>query len=306
MKPISRIAPTPSGYLHLGNALSFILTWLLVRKSGGTLHLRIDDLDGERRREAYIEDIFRTLEWLGIDYDKGPSGPEEFYRAYSQQDRIPGYEALLASLRSRGVLFACTCSRREIQVASPDGRYPGTCYERGLPFDAKETAWRIRTPESGRIEWQDLARDAQGISLRTKMRDFVVRRKDGIPAYQIASLADDLAMGVNLIVRGEDLLASSAAQLFLAAAAGQPTFSQVRWLHHPLLTGPAGEKLSKSQGAPALQVLRENRESTQHIFQLAAQWLGMNPKTVGDIRDLLAQFIALPNEWGNIDSMDGS
>ena len=248
--PISRIAPTPSGYLHLGNAFSFILTWLLVRKRGGVLHLRIDDLDAARRREAYIEDIFRTLDWLGMDYDEGPSGPDDFYRNHSQQHRIPAYEALLQDLRARGALFACTCSRKEIQLAAADGQYPGTCRDRGLPFDAPETAWRIRTPENAQATWHDAIRGPQTVFLHAAMRDFVVRRKDGIPAYQIASLSDDLAMGINCIVRGADLLDATAAQLLLADLLDRPAFAHIQWFHHPLLLDAQGHKLSKSQGAP--------------------------------------------------------
>ena len=290
--PASRIAPTPSGYLHLGNALSFILTWLLVRKQGGVLHLRIDDLDAARRREAYIEDIFRTLDWLSLDYDEGPSGPDDFYHNHSQQHRIPSYEALLNQAREQGALFACTCSRKKIQLAAADGQYPGTCRDRSLPFDAPETAWRIRTPENAQATWHDAILGPQRISLHAAMRDFVVRRKDGIPAYQIASLSDDLAMGVNCIVRGADLLDATAAQLFLAHLLDCPAFAHMQWFHHPLLLDAQGQKLSKSQDAPALHALRAQEPSPQRVFQAAAQWLGLAPAR--NLPDLLAQFEGIP------------
>ncbi|RFP65784.1 hypothetical protein D0N36_07595 [Hymenobacter lapidiphilus] len=112
---VSRLAPTPSGFLHLGNAVNFTLTWLLTRRAGGTLHLRIDDLDRARFRPAYLDNIFRTLAWLGLDYDHGPSGPDEFERHYSQQHRLAEYEAALQAARAAhpALFYACRCSRTE-------------------------------------------------------------------------------------------------------------------------------------------------------------------------------------------------
>jgi glutamyl-tRNA synthetase len=129
-----------------------------------------------------------------------------------------------------------------------------------------------------------------------------VRRKDSIPAYQIASVVDDLALGVNQIVRGEDLLTSTAAQLFLAAEAPLTAFSQIRWLHHPLLKGPAGQKLSKSQGAPALQAFREQGGTPRRVVQLAAQWLGLADAAPTHLNDLLAAFEKLPKTFDSITS----
>lgn len=299
---ISRIAPTPTGYLHLGNALSFILTWLLVRKNGGTLHLRIDDLDGARKRDVYIEEIFRTLEWLQLDYDHGPSGPEELARKYSQQHRIDRYSALLRQLQESGRLFACTCSRKSIRTISSDGLYPGTCHEKNLLFDSSMTAWRIHTPEASNISWNDQILGKQELDLNEIIRDFVVRRKDLAPAYQIASLADDIDMGINLVVRGQDLLPSTAAQLFLAQVLDAPEFEQIRWNHHPLLVREDGNKLSKSNKSPALKAFREGNGKPQFVVQQAAKWLNLPDSRVNNLRDLLDHFEELPTEFGVISS----
>ncbi len=303
---ISRIAPTPSGYLHLGNALSFILTWLLVRKNRGILHLRIDDLDGARKRDAYIEEVFRTLDWLQLDYDHGPSGPEEFARKYSQQHRMERYTSLLSQLQESGQLFACTCSRKTIQAISPAGHYPGTCREKHLPFDTPLAAWRIRTPEESLIRWNDQISGKQEWDLDETMRDFVVLRKELTPAYQIASLADDIDMGVNLVVRGRDLLPSTAAQLFLSQALGSPEFEQTQWYHHPLLSQTDGTKLSKSHKAPALKSFREGNGEPQFVIQQAAKWLGLPDQSIETLQDVLDQFRELPAEFGVVSGESGT
>lgn len=303
---ISRIAPTPSGYLHLGNALSFILTWLIIRKKGGTLHLRIDDLDGARKRDAYIEEVFSTLDWLQLDYDHGPSGPEEFARKYSQQYRMDRYASVLAQLQESGQLFACTCSRKSIQAISSDGRYPGTCREKNLPFDTPLAAWRIRTSEGSLIRWNDHLLGPQEWNLAKTMRDFVVRRKELTPAYQIASLADDIDMGVNLVVRGQDLLPSTAAQVFLSRALSSNEFEQTQWYHHPLLSREDGSKLSKSHKAPALKSFREGGRTPQFIIQQAAKWLNVTDQKVETLHDLLEQFEAPPAVFGGIADKSGT
>ena len=123
----SRIAPTPSGFLHAGNAMNFILTWAITRASGGRLLLRIDDLDKGRYRREYVEDIFAGLEWLGLDYDEGPRSVQELEERWSQHHRLNRYQLLLDQLRADKRLFACICSRKEIRERSKDGRFPGTC-----------------------------------------------------------------------------------------------------------------------------------------------------------------------------------
>jgi glutamyl/glutaminyl-tRNA synthetase len=134
---VSRLAPTPSGFLHLGNAVNFTLTWLLTRRAGGTLHLRIDDLDRARFRPAYLTNIFQTLEWLGLDYDHGPTGPDDFERHYSQRHFLAAYEATLQAARTAHphLFYACRCSRTELSRAATTGShtYPGTCRPQQVP-----------------------------------------------------------------------------------------------------------------------------------------------------------------------------
>ena len=271
----SRLAPTPSGLLHPGNAVSFLLTWGLVRAWGGTLVLRIDDLDAARRRRDYVEDIFRSIEWLGLDYDEGPSDVESLVGRYSQQHRLPRYLQAVERLRTGGHLFACTCSRRDIREASATGRYPGTCREKDLSFSAKKVAWRIKVPPEAGFEQPAWPGESIVLEPGRTMGDFVVLGKNRVPAYQVASLMDDLEMGINFVVRGTDLWPSTAAQRFLAESLDEPAFARIRFWHHRLLTGPSGEKLSKSKGAGSLQAWREAGRGPETLVEQAAGWLGM-------------------------------
>jgi glutamyl/glutaminyl-tRNA synthetase len=231
---VGRLAPTPSGYLHLGNALNFVLTWLLVRRAGGTLHLRIDDLDRARLRWTYLENIFRVIDWLGIDYDHGPSGPEDFLRHHSQLLHLPAYNQVLRRLAQRpGVLYGSQRSRTGGAAAA-------------VPLGQPGAAWRARVPAGTNIAFGDGWLGATQVPLATELADFIVRKKDGVAAYQLASVVDDLRLGTTLIVRGLDLLPSTAAQLSETRAFNA---RQIRFYHHGLLTDAAGNKLSKSTQA---------------------------------------------------------
>jgi glutamyl-tRNA synthetase len=231
---VGRLAPTPSGYLHLGNAVNFVLTWLLVRRAGGTLHLRIDDLDRARLRRPYLENIFRVIDWLGVEYDLGPSGPDDFLRHYSQLLHLPEYNRILRRLAQQpGLVYATRRSRTS--PAEP------------VPLGTPGAAWRVCVPPTALVP--DLGPGgAQGL-LAELMPDFVVRKKDGVAAYQVASVVDDLRLGTTLVVRGQDLLPSTAAQLWLAAQVSETqTFAttRIQFYHHALLTDAGGHKLSKS------------------------------------------------------------
>ncbi len=282
----SRLAPTPSGKLHVGNACAFVLTWVLTRQANGHLHLRIDDLDAARSRPAYVEDIFRTLDWLGLDYDAGPQSPDDFYRHHSQQHRRDAYADTLAQLRP--YLFACTCSRRQVQAQSSDGTYPGTCRARSLSLAQPGVAWRFRT-DARPVVLDDAWQGTLHWPLAADTRDPVVRRRDGLPAYHIASLTDDRDLDINLVVRGADLLASTALQIRLAEHLGWTAPTRIRWLHHPLLTDAHGQKLSKSQGAPDL---RQALTTPTPVYQQVARWLNApDPtaiRTLADLRTLSA------------------
>ncbi len=296
----SRLAPTPSGYLHAGNAFSFTLTWLLVRQSGGKLHLRIDDIDAERTRPEYVEDIFQSLNWLGLDWDTGPVSPEDFVERHSQLRRLEGYNQLLNSLEQAGKLYACNCSRAQIATSSVNGIYPGTCRHRKLPMNAPETAWRIYVPENTRIAIREISGRETKVPLDTAMGDFVVRRKNGLPAYQIASLADDLQSACNMIVRGSDLIPSTAAQLFMAQQLGLKAFTEAIFYHHPLLRDSTGQKLSKSAGSASLKSLYAAGQSPATLFQMIAKALQLPDQRVKEAKDLLAQFSTTLLPFGRI------
>jgi glutamyl/glutaminyl-tRNA synthetase len=283
----TRLAPTPSGYLHAGNGVSFIAAWVLARAAGGRVLLRIDDLDAERRRAEYLEDIFRTLEWLTLDYDVGPVGVGDFLRRYSQHLRLELYMNALLRLRDGGHLYACACSRRQILEQSPSGRYPGTCRARSLSFDASDIAWRARVPPGAVVSFREWRRgEPRTADLDREMGDFVARQKNGLPAYQIASLVDDLHFGINFIVRGEDLLSSTAAQTFLASLLGYDDFHRLSYWHHALLSDASGRKLSKSLGADALKTWREGGRAPTELYRQAARWLEL-PLQAADSLDSL-------------------
>jgi len=261
------MAPTPSGFLHLGNAFSFVITWLIAKSYSASILLRIDDIDATRKRSEYIEDIFRTLDWLGLEYDEGPSGPGEFEQYYSQHRRLDYYIDLLNQLREKGQLFACACSRKQIQEQSIDGQYPGTCRHLKLPWNQPHTAWRIYTPTPEIMSWQDLYLGEINLQLDRHMKDFVVRKKDQLPAYQLVSWADDQYYDINLIIRGEDLIPSTAAQLFIGHTLSVPTQQQPYFVHHPLLKDQYGEKLSKSSDANPLRQYRKQQKSPQVFYR---------------------------------------
>ena len=245
---ISRLAPTPSGYLHLGNALNFLITWSFVRSHHGRLILRIDDADSTRARPQYVEDIFRTLEWLGIDWDDGPSGPDDFYARHSQCARTEMYRAAMAGLTRA---YNCDCSRSLIRATFGSTIYGGTCRDKGLPFAKGETARRILVDRPVLV-------DGEAFDLFRAMGDFVLWTRDDTPAYQLVSLVPDESSGVTHIFRGEDLFTSTAAQKYLAEELCYASFLGAEVFHHELLYAPDGGKLAKSQGSTPLTALRRS------------------------------------------------
>ncbi len=271
----TRIAPTPSGLLHPGNGLSFILTWGLARAAGGRVLLRIDDLDKTRTREVYVADIFETLEWLGLDYDEGPAGVEDFFRSWSQHTRMEEYHSYLSKLKEQGALFACTCSRRQVREMASDGQYPGTCSGKGLPFEGGQTAWRVAAPAPGQSITLALWPEGPSEQHLETIDAFVVRQKNGAPAYQLASLVDDLRFHINFVVRGEDLWGSTLSQHYLAGLLGLRAFQEAWFWHHPLITDGQGHKLSKSKGAGSLRAWREAGSGPAALYRQAARVLGL-------------------------------
>lgn len=280
----SRIAPTPSGYLHLGNAVNFLITWLLVQRAGGTLKLRIDDADSDRTQPAYVADIFFQLDWLQITWGEGPSGPDDFFRHHSQRLRRERYRQVLGQLSDQAPLFPCTCSRKAIRERAADGRSPCTCRGR-REVPPGEHAIRIALPEETTVMLEDRA-----VALAEIMGDFVLWRRDDLPAYQLASLVDDLDDRITCIVRGEDLLPSTAAQLHLATALGETgaPFRKIAFHHHPLIPGEGGHKLSKSDNALSLKAMRQQGATPAVVYRAAAGLLGLDPRSIASLADLRA------------------
>ena len=257
----ARLAPTPSGYLHQGNLLAFLVQEELAKRHGAALGLRIDDLDRERYREEYLLDIFRCLDALGIVPAFGPKNAKEFHRAYRQELRLPRYREVLEQLKAKNLLYACRCSRKALSEAGAHA-CPGGCAEQGVSFDEPEVLWRLHCPDDAVAQWRDGFLGDVRIDLRARMGDAVLRRRDGLPAYQITSLTDDHDLQIDLLVRGEDLLESTALQLWLSERLWGP--AEVIRYHHPLLKTPNGEKLSKSAGAAA-KPLELGREQVKEL-----------------------------------------
>ncbi|MEM8897422.1 MAG: glutamate--tRNA ligase family protein [Bacteroidota bacterium] len=284
VETVSRIAPTPSGYLHIGNAFNFLFTWLVCNKQHGKLILRIDDLDQARIRPEYLQDVFRTIDWLGITVDEGPSGPDDYLSNYSQVHRLALYEEAIQRIKDQ--LFPCAYSRKQIQATSSDGQYPIEFRDQGISMETEGVAWRILTPDSHKISWTDHVIGEVEVSLFDHMRDFVVRKKDGMASYQIASLIDDLQLGVTCICRGEDLLHSTAAQLYLASLLKRKEFSQTYFYHHHLLTDNVGEKLSKSHASLSMYETGYSSDLRQHLFNEILQKVGRAPNSIQNAEEL--------------------
>ncbi len=264
LKAQFRIAPTPSGYLHLGNVLNFVLTKSECLRMGGELRLRLDDIDHTRVRTEYIEDIFRALEWLGIEYEHGPMGVEDFKRHHSQVIKRELYYEALSQISAR---FVCACSRKDVLEASQDGQYPGTCQQKELLFKKDKTCIRLRTRADFNFE---------GISPHLEMRDFLIWSKEDLPSYQLVSVVDDLENGITHIIRGLDLRPSSAAQVELAShLQREDRFRQIHWHHHQLLRSPRGDKLSKSRQDLSLKLMREAGMKREEIYQELARLMGL-------------------------------
>lgn len=238
---LTRYAPTPSGYLHAGNIRNLELTAEVAAGVGADIALRIDDADAARYRRQYVEDIFCVLVERELPWTIGPRDVDDFEAHWSQRGRTEYYRAELARLRNSLATYACACSRT-IQVGPATGGCMGSCRSRGIASTPGETALRVVVPVGTMIAVDDVT-----VDLAVEMGDFVVWRRDDLPAYQLVSVVEDRDLGTTHIVRGQDLRDSSAAQIFLAPALGAANVVDATYVHHELITDGDGRKLSKSQ-----------------------------------------------------------
>ncbi|MFT3827455.1 MAG: glutamate--tRNA ligase family protein [Chitinophagaceae bacterium] len=284
----TRIAPTPSGFLHLGNVLSFAITAALARKTGAKILLRIDDLDRERVNPLYVQDIFDTLHFLEIPWDEGPRDLRQFEQEYSQLHRMELYQQALQQLAASNAVFGCTCSRSRLQQS--EGVYPGTCIASSLNIEMKDINWRLHAGADKKVQVKTWPAMYQQHTLPADMQYFVVKKKDGFPAYQLASLLDDLHFGVDLVVRGEDLWPSTIAQLYLASLLQYEHFLESTFYHHPLLMKNKDSKLSKSAGDTSVQYLRRQGYSASEVYTMIAGMLD-HPEPVNNWQQLAALLV---------------
>lgn len=270
---LTRIAPTPSGLLHLGNLYSFLITKALAEKLGIKILLRIDDLDRERFKTEYVQDIFDTLDFMEIGYDLGPKNIQEFESEWSHNHRLSLYEVGLEKLKTQNLLFACDCSRKKIQQMDSSGYYLGHCQDRRIPLDRQDVAWRFNTFTSDFIKIKEYPDAWRSYTLPEDTAFFIVRKKDRLPAYQLTSVIDDLHYGVDLVIRGTDLFGSTLAQQLVAESLDDQTFKEVTFLHHKLLKGPNKEKLSKSDGSTSVHSLRSSGKKPEDVYRILGEYL---------------------------------
>lgn len=264
-----RLAPSPTGLLHAGHARTFWIAHQRARLAGGQLVLRNEDLDRDRARPEFVAAFLEDLRWLGLRWDEGPDvgGP---FGPYLQSECLPRYAAALERLRAGGFLFPCRCSRRDIRAAvtaphaaDDEPIYPGTC--RARPADTPSpsgVAWRFRVPDGRVVEFVDGGFGPQQFVAGRDFGDFVVWRQDGVPGYQLACVVDDAAQGITEVVRGADLLVSTARQILLHQALGQAIPA---YYHCPLVTDSAGQRLAKRHDALSLRALRESGRTPEEI-----------------------------------------
>jgi len=285
-RPCGRYAPSPSGPLHLGNARTALLAWLQARLAGATMVLRMEDLDKPRTKPGSAAQILDDLSWLGLDWDEGPDlggahGP------YDQSARDPLYARAFDFLRGRGDLFPCYCTRKDIVEAASaphhEGKthlYPGTCRHL-TPADEppperadRVPAWRYRVDDR-ETALEDVIAGRFSQRLERDVGDFAVRRRDGLFAYQLAVVVDDILMGITDVVRGADLLDSTPRQIALFEALGYPP---PRFWHVPLMLNEDGKRMSKRDGSTSIAELRERGVRPEGLVGMLAGTLGLVPE----------------------------
>ncbi len=260
---LGRMAPSPTGLLHLGHVRAFGAACARAREAGGTVRLRVDDLDRERSRAEFERAMLEDLQWLGLGWTGEP---------WRQSARAAEYRRVWERLVKDGWVYPCVCSRRELAGAPHEEGgevlYPGTCRDAARPVqEAMEgVSWRFRVPDGEAIRWADGAAGEQNFMAGREFGDFVIWRRDGTAAYQLACVVDDVAMGVTEVVRGADLLLSTARQMLLYRALG---FVVPAWFHVPLVLGPDGRRLAKRDRAASVRVMRERGMTPEAVLAAA-------------------------------------
>lgn len=278
--PTTRLAPSPTGALHLGNARTFLVNWALARQNGWRVVLRIEDLDGPRIKARAAEQAIALLGWLGLDWDEGP---------YYQTTNLKPYREALLELITEGHAFPCRCTRSQILAASLSAphagqhelHYNGLCRpRRGTRADLSllddpDYAWRLVTP-NGEVLFHDELLGPQAINPQLEVGDFLVATKGGLPSYQLAVVVDDLRHKVDRIVRGDDLLSSTARQILVRRRLGAEP--PIEYWHLPLVVGQDGRRLAKRHGDSRLDTFRQNGATPERVVGLLAEWCGLGPR----------------------------
>ena len=279
-----RFAPSPTGRLHLGNARSALLGWLWARAERGEFLLRIEDLDPDRCKPVFTEGILEDLKWLGLDWD----GP-----VWKQSERGAVYDEAIAGLEASGRAYRCWCSRAEVaraasapHVGEEGPVYPGTCRNGATPKPGREPSWRFRV-EPGVERFADAVHGEVTQDVEREVGDFIIRCIDGVASYQLAVVVDDALSGVTHVLRGEDLLSSTARQLQLQRALG---YSAPIYAHVPLLMQADGKRLAKRDGASTVAGLRELGWSAEKVLGQLALWSGLGDGKPVSARELLRGF----------------
>jgi glutamyl-tRNA synthetase len=285
---VARLAPSPTGGLHVGHARTFLIAWLAARSVGGRVVLRIEDIDTSRVRPGATECAMADLRWLGLDWDAGP---------FLQSARTDLYREALAGLEREDLVYPCTCTRAEIARAASAPHaddegptYPGTCaHHSAAEADRLDRpfAWRFRTPR-GDVAWNDLVKGRTSLDPSRLGGDFLLARSPFGPSYQLAVVVDDLAMGVTQVVRGDDLIPSTPRQILLARALGgaPPDYG-----HVPLVIGPDGHRLAKRDGSIKLATLRESGLDPRRLIGWVAHSCGWTDRVEpSDARDWVGRF----------------
>jgi len=286
--PTTRLAPSPTGALHLGHAMSFLLTWALARRQGWRILLRLEDLNVYNVDQALLDDTLATLDWLGVNWDDGP---------VNQRGDIACYQEAVDRLYAADRIYPCVCSRRDLQQAglaphADDGetRYPGIClhnppktqtsWARSIDFAHefahRPHAWRIRVPDAS-IAFEDGLWGPCRVNVQQQVGDFLVVAKNTLPTYQLAVVVDDMRQSITHVVRGNDLLDSTARQLYLMQAL-DPAHRPPAYLHLPLVRGPDGRRLAKRHGDTRLSQYRQAGVAVERLIGLVAWWAGCQPQ----------------------------